>query len=215
MKAFVNKPGSKKEEFNAIPFSDDPNEYRTAQYYIQALLKQYPDDVKKLVTCPESIDKGSWIYSSFRQFLQEINYFAYEHRFVSTAENESKMVFTINGQQVECLSAAKNPPQMVPAIDYITETVDMATQMILKADLFPGGIITDMGLKQIQTYMRRLYRVFAFSYICHREVFDELEAKNHLCERFTMFARLYGLLQPTDIFIPDSYFSKTPAQAEA
>jgi hypothetical protein len=209
MESFINKPGSKKEEFNAIEFSDDPGKYRTAQYYIQALLRQFPNDVDKLVTRPETIDKGSWIYSNFRQFLQEINYFAYEHRFVSTAENEPKMIFTINGQQVECLSAAKNPPAMVPAIDYITETVDMATQTILKNDLFPGGTVTEMGLRQIQTFMRRLYRVFAYSYICHREIFDEYEAKHHLCERYTKFAKQYELLQPTDIYIPDSYFQKS------
>ena len=100
-------------------------------------------------------------------------------------------------------------PAMVPAIDYITQTIDMATATILKQDLFPAGVVTDTGLKHIQQYMRRLYRVFSYSYICHREIFDELEAKTHLCERFTKFARLYGLLQPQDIHIPDSYFEKS------
>ena len=208
-KNFYNKPGTKLTDFNNIKFVDDPEQYRTAQYYIQALLHEYPNDIDKLVTCPEKIDKSSWVYSMFKQFLQEINYFAYEHRMVSTIDTMPNMTFTINGQQIQCLTAARNPPAMVPAIDYITQTIDMATATILKQDLFPAGVVTDTGLKHIQQYMRRLYRVFSYSYICHREIFDELEAKTHLCERFTKFARLYGLLQPQDIHIPDSYFEKS------
>lgn len=212
MKSFRNISGITKAEFNDVPFEENPNEYRTIQYYIQAVIKKFPNDVDKHVKCPENVDKNSWIYACFRQLLQEINYFAYEHRFVSTAETMPKMQFTINGNFVECRSAAKNPPAPVPAIDYITQTVDMATQAILDQSKFPSGIITAEGLNLIMTYMRRLYRVFSYSYICHREVFDELEEKTHLCERFTKFAREYNLLQPQDIHIPDSYFEQKKSQ---
>ncbi|EAY10997.1 Mob1/phocein family protein [Trichomonas vaginalis G3] len=214
MKSFVNKPGTGKAEFNNVPFEEDPTEYRTVQYYIQALLKKYPNDIDRLVKCPEKLDKNSWIYASFRQFLKEINYFAYEHRFVSTAETMPKMQFTINGNFVECRSAAKNPPAPVPAIDYITQTVDMATVAILDQTKFPSGVINPDGLNLIMTYMRRLYRVFSYSYICHREVFDELEEKTHLCERFTRFAREFNLIQAQDIHIPDSYFEQKRNQEQ-
>lgn len=212
MKSFINKPGSSKTEFNNIPYEESPSEYRTLQYYIQSLLKKYPHDIEKLVICPDGVDKNLWIYACFRQFLQEINYFAYEHRFVSTIETMPKMQFTINGNFVECRSAAKNPPAPVPAIDYITQTVDMATVTILDQNKFPNGIITSDSINLVGTYMRRLYRVFSYSYICHREVFDELEMKNHLCERFTRFAREYRLLQEQDIHIPDSYFQQNKEQ---
>jgi hypothetical protein len=206
MKRFVNKPGSSGTDFNNFPIEEDVKEYRTLQHYLQALLRHYPDDIRRLITCPEGESEGDWIYSSFRQFVQELNYYAYEHRDVSTAATEPVMEFFIDGKKIACMSAAHQPPKSVPAIDYITQTIDSATVVILDAKTFPGGVMTDQGRTSIETFARRLYRVFVYSYSCHREIFERIEAKSHICERFTKFGTLYSLLRPEDIHIPASYW---------
>jgi hypothetical protein len=211
MKTFVNKPGSPASEFNNFPMEENPNQYRTLQHYLQALLRHYPHDISRLITCPEGENEGDWIYSSFRQFVQELNYYAYEHREVSTAFTEPVMEFYVNGQKIACMSAAHQPPKSVPAIDYITQTIDSATVIILDQKNFPGGVMTDQGKVSIGTFARRLYRVFVYSYSCHRDIFERIEAKSHICERFTKFGRKYALLKPEDIHIPDSYWESRAA----
>ncbi|OHT06215.1 Mob1/phocein family protein [Tritrichomonas foetus] len=207
MKTFTNKPGISKDNFNKVPF-DESNikDYRTLQHYIQSLLREYPNDIEKLITCPEGEDENDWIYASFRQFVQELNYYAYEHRDVSTAATEPNMEFFVNGQKISCLSAAYNPPKSVPAIDYITQMIDLATQVILDNKCFPGGIMTPDGKSYIDTFARRLYRIFGYSYSCHIDIFEKIEKKTHICERFTRFSKKYSLLRPEDILIPDQYW---------
>ena len=161
-----------------------------------------------LIQCPEEEDKNNWIYGNIRQFIQELNYYAYEHREVSTIATMPKMVFSINGTNIECRSAAKNPPAVVSAIDYITQTIDQATIMILDQKLFPSGLINEQGLAEIKTFMRRLYRIFSYSFACHFTLFEELESKTHLAERFTKFAKKFDLLSPQDIQIPESYWEE-------
>jgi hypothetical protein len=205
MKTFVNRPGISRADFDNFPFDENElKDYRTLQHYLQALLRAHPHDVDKLITCPPGESENDWIYSCFRQFAQELNYYAYEHREVAT-EPETK--FFINGQQISCLSAAYPTPTMVPAIDYITQTIDLATQLVLDAKLFPGGVMDAGGRTQIETYCRRFYRIFLYSYTLHKDVFEKVEKQSHLCERFTRFGKLYSLLKPEDIFIPDTYWN--------
>ena len=208
MKTFINKPGTSKENFNNAPFDENEiKEYRTLQHYIQSLLRKYPNDVDKLITCPNGEDQNDWIYASFRQFVEELNYYAYEHRDVSTSAKEPVMEFYVNGQKISCLSPAYNPPKSVPAIDYITQMIDLSTQVCLDPKLFPGGVMTEEGKLYIETYSRRLYRIFGYSYSCHLDIFEKIEKKTHICERFTKFAKMYNLIKPDDILIPDSYWS--------
>jgi hypothetical protein len=74
--------------------------------------------------------------------------------------------------------------------------------------------MTDQGRVVIETFARRLYRVFVYSYSCHREIFERIEAKTHICERFTKFGRLYSLLRPEDVHIPESYWETRAASSE-
>lgn len=206
MNQFVNKPGTSKSEFNAAPLDENIKNYRTLQHYLQTLLKKYPHDIDRLVTCPEGEDEKDWIYSSFRQYLQELNYYAYAHREVSTAATEPNMEFKIGEQTIKCLSAVYNPPRSVAAIDYITQTIDQATNVILDSKLFPSGVMTPEGRSYIETFSRRLYRIFGYSFSCHPDIFERIEKETHICERFTKFAKLYNLLKHDDIHIPDSYW---------
>ena len=209
MKSFVNKPGTPSAEFNNVPFEADAiKDCRTLQHYLQALLRHEPHNVEKLITCPEGENVNEWIYACFRQFLQELNYYAYEHREVSTVATEPAMFVIVDGNRVECLSAAHNPPKQVPAIDYITQTIDQATTTILNQQVFPGGTLGESGRSYIETFCRRLYRVFLYSYGSHRDIFDRIEKKTHICERFTRFAMLYSLLAPKDIHIPQFWEEK-------
>jgi hypothetical protein len=207
MKTFVNKPGCSRADFNNFPFDEgELRDYRTLQHYLQALLRAHPHDVEKVVTCPAGESENDWIYSSFRQFLQELNYYAYEFREVSTALTEPVLDLTINGQSVSCLSAAHDPPKAVPAIDYITQTIDQATQIVLDPKLFPGGVMDGKTRLYIETFSRRFYRVFLYAFTLHRDIFEKVEKESHLCERFTRFAKMYALLKPEDIHIPDGYW---------
>jgi hypothetical protein len=215
MKTFVNKPGSPGADFNNFPIEEDAKEYRTLQHYLQALLRHYPNDVERLTKCPPGESENDWIYSSFRQFLLELNYYAYEHREVSTAANEPVMEFYVNGQKISCMSAAHQPPRAVPAIDYITQIIDSPTVIILDAKTFPGGVMTDQGRVSLETFARRLYRVFMYSYSCHLEIFERIEARSHICERFTKFGRLYSLLRQEDIHIPSEYWRQRAAKEAA
>ena len=207
MKTFTNKPGTSRENFNKVPFKpSEIKDYRTLQHYLQCLLREDPDNVDRLVSCPEGEDVNDWIYACFRQFVQELNYYAYEHRKVATASTEPKMEFFVNGQKIVCLSAAYNPPKSIPSIDYITQTIDLATQMLLDPKNFPGGMMTPEGKSLIDTYARRLSRIFGYSYSCHKEIFDKIEAKTHIAERFTKFAKQNNLLRDEDILIPNTYY---------
>jgi hypothetical protein len=205
MRTFVNKPGSSRADFNNAPL-EPAKSYRCLQHYLQALLHHCPHDVQRLVECPEGEDVNDWICSCCRQFVQELNYYAYEHRDVSTAATEPAMEFDINGKKVSYLSAAHQTPKAVPAIDYITQTIDSATGALLDQRVFPPGRLEGKELAAIGTFLRRLYRIFVYSYFLHRDIFDRLEQRSHICERFTKFARMYGLLKPEDIFIPDEYW---------
>lgn len=204
---FVILPGSTKEQFENAPFVDDTSKYRTTQYYVQALLKHCPDDIQKLITCPEGEDTQQWIIGNYKQFLIELNYYAYAHRDVSTAASEPTMEFDIRGVKVSCLSAAYTPPRPVPAIDYITQTIDMATQVILDSKTFSASGISGNGMVLLQTFSRRLYRIFMYSWKLHRDIFESIENKTHICERFTKFCSTYGLLKAEEILIPQEYWT--------
>jgi hypothetical protein len=204
----MNKPGSPRSAFNNAQL-EPAKLYRCLQHYIQALLRHCPHDVERLVQCPEGEDRHDWIYWSCRQFVQELNYYAYEHRDVSTFATEPEMKFLINGQKETYRVFTPDTLEAVPAIDYITQTIDSATGTLLDQKLFrPGWPLgqRERGLASIATFFRRLYRIFLFSYSNHREIFERLEQQSHLCERFTKFARINCLFDPEDVCIPDRYW---------
>lgn len=57
-------------------------------------------------------------------------------------------------------------------------------------------------VKNLDTIVRRLYRLFSHTYYHHREVFNEFERQMYLCQRFTEFALKYGLLPAKMTNIP-------------
>ena len=115
MKTFVNKPGTSRTEFNKVPIADGAlSECRTLHHYLQALLRNNPHDVDAFVNCPEGENKDHWVYACFKQLLIDLNYYAYEHRNVSTGATDPNMSVVINGKVQQFLSAAHNPPQEVP-----------------------------------------------------------------------------------------------------
>jgi hypothetical protein len=119
------------------------------------------------------------------------------------------MAFDINGKKVSCVPPAHQTLEGVPASDYITQTIDSATGALLDRKLFPPGWALNQrekGLASIGTFLRRLYRIFVYSYSHHRDIFERLEQQSHICERFTRFARMYSLFEPEDIYIPDAYW---------
>lgn len=207
MKTFVNKPGASRVEFNKVPVAGEAtSSCRTLHHYLQARLRDNPHDVDSFLKCPEGEDPNEWGYACMRQLLIDLNYYAYEHRDVSTAATEPKMEIIVNGQVISCLSAAQNPPQNVPAIDYITQTIDQTIVILLDPKTFPVPSITPTSRNYVATCCRRLYRIFIYSYTRHRDIFDRIEKETHICERFTKFVLQYSLMTPEDICIPAEAF---------
>lgn len=63
-------------------------------------------------------------------------------------------------------------------------------------------------MKKIEQIARRCYRIFVFSYYAHNELFEEYEAKTHLCERYTRFMKEYDLMPKKEFLIPSSRWKK-------
>lgn len=209
----MNKPGTSRSEFNKVPITEGSlSESRTLHPYIQAQLRNNPHDVDAFVNCPQGEDKDHWAYACFRQLLIDLNYYAYEHRDVSTEATEPNMEIFINGKSHQCLCTAHNPPKEVPAIDYITQNIDQATAVLLDSKVFPEQSVGPASREWVGRLCRRLYRIFMHSYTRHRDIFDRIEKETHICERFTKFALCYSFMNSSDICIPDDAFNHEQAE---
>lgn len=90
---------------------------------------------------------------------------------------------------------------MVQALSHAQKTIN-------DQKVFPNrSSLSKKGLKEIKTQVRRLYRIFAFSYFEHKQTFDEFEKKHHLCERYTRFLSKYKLMDSDQFIIPKEAFS--------
>jgi hypothetical protein len=56
--------------------------------------------------------------------------------------------------------------------------------------------------KHFQSIARRLYRIFAHAWFHHRSVFDDVEKRLHLYQRFLLFSKKFDLVPEKLIIIP-------------
>jgi hypothetical protein len=194
---------------------DDSNSNFASQELIQKMIQQDSSNVQKIISLPESYDQkqdqDAWIYEHMRQFLLDLNHFIVAHARVCTRETQPEMKITgvKSNEELVFLSPAFDPPQAVPAIDYMIHIVTQATLTLNDTKVFPNRItISPKGMKEIKTLTRRLYRLFAFSYFVHPDVWLEYEKQTHLSERYQKFLKMYDLMPKKQFLIPDKAFKK-------
>lgn len=192
-----------------IPVEDDSNSNFASQELIQKMIQQDAGKVERIISLPETSnqeqDQDAWIYEHMRQFLLELNHFIIAHAEVCTRETQPEMKITgvKSGEELVFLSPAFNPPQAVPAIDYMIQILTQATQTLNDTKIFPNRIsVSKKGMKEIKTLTRRLYRLFAFSYFVHPEQWQEFEKVTHLSERYQKFLKMYDLMPKKQFLIP-------------
>ncbi|KAL0487164.1 MOB-like protein phocein [Acrasis kona] len=202
------------EDFDII--DDDSNSNFASQELIQRNIQHDPSKVEKIISLPEGSneeqDRDAWIYEQMRQFLLELNHFIVAHAQVCTKDTQPEMKITgvKSNEELVFLSPIFNPPQPVPAIDYMIQIVTQASQTLNDTKIFPNRIsISKKGLKETKTLTRRLYRLFAFSYYVHPEEWTKFEKETHLSERYQKFLKLYDLMQKKQFLIPDKAFKST------
>ncbi|KAJ5078033.1 mob-like protein phocein [Anaeramoeba ignava] len=199
-------PNSQLNQWESLPLNKMDGPF-SLQQYIQQLIRKDPSDIEKIIELPEDQDKNLFIYEHLRQIIIDLHLFATFHNEVCTAEKQPIMKLTINGEQTCFLSGAFNPPREVSAIDYIAQTIEQTQDILNNSKLFPSrAYIPAESVGNFSTMFRRLYRIFAYSFFQHRELFDEFEKKYHLCERFTALSQKFQLMDPSLLWIPKDYF---------
>jgi hypothetical protein len=63
--------------------------------------------------------------------------------------------------------------------------------------------IRESSLGKLGSVCRRVYRIFSHAYFHHKTLFDEFEAKSHLCKRFTSFVMKYNLMSRDNLIVPN------------
>lgn len=203
-----NRPGTKgtdlyhwaPEEFDKVKglFS--------VQEYIQELIRDNPNDIKKIITAPKEVDLIVWKYEHIRQFILESNLLIVQLQGICTKHSCPKMKATD-----DWLYLCSHPPNNVTneccAIDYMIHNIDQFTSTLNNSKYFSSRVaIPSSSLKHLESIVRRLYRVFSHTYFHHMDIFTDFEKEMHLCERFTEFVKLYEMMPSKYIIIPSNAF---------
>ena len=146
-----------------------------------------------------------WQLEHIRHFSIELSALAVSLNEVCTKETCPQMKAT---DEWMYLCAAHRQPQECCAMDYIMHTLDGTCSLLTSTKWFPSRTeVPQMSTKYFQSITRRLYRILSHTFFHHREMFDESEAKTHLCQRFVAFARAYDLIPPKLLIVPESGYS--------
>ena len=206
-----NLPGCSAAEFNSFvtkrEYADISGVF-PAEEYIEGLLATTPEDMTALLAQPEGVDRNVWILENSRIFLRQINDLILALGPVCNKETDPSMKLRIGKKEEVYLCAVFDPARECAAIDYMMLTVDHATAFFTSDKHFPSRVTVKEGsAKMFSTWIRRLYRIFAFAYFVHPEVFNAFEDKTHLCERYTRFSLMYKLMTSSQLIIPGSRFN--------
>lgn len=171
------------------------------QEYIQELIRSEPSNVKKIIEPPKDVDINVWQYEHMRQFILELNILVTQLNGVCTPQTCPKM--KANDWIFMCSTHKKGEKECC-AIDYMTHNLDYSTSMLLNVKHFSSRVsIPDSAIKNINSLVRRLYRLFSHCYYHHNEIFMEFENEMSLCARYTEFAKRFDLMPRTLLNIPD------------
>ncbi|KAJ6227874.1 mob-like protein phocein [Anaeramoeba flamelloides] len=202
-----NRKGTKNKDLFKWPNEtlDEMDGALRTQQYIQRMIQEDASDVWKLVRLPKSQDKYVWIYEHLRQIVIELNDFCVFHNGVWTVENHPDMRLKINGEETAFFSSAFYPPKKVPAIDYITQTIEQTQDTLNNSTLFPSrAFIPQKGQQEFQNIFRRLARIFAFSFYEYPDYFKKYEEEQHLFKRFKTLGLEFEMITQQNLLIPEN-----------
>jgi hypothetical protein len=91
------------------------------------------------------------------------------------------------------LCAAHKTALECSAYEYMIHNLDQSTSILQNVKNYSSRVSIP-EVKNLDTIVRRLYRLFSHTYYHHREIFNEFEKQMFLCQRFTEFTLKYGLL---------------------
>lgn len=101
------------------------------------------------------------------------------------------------------LCAAHRTPTECSAIDYTRHTLDGAASLLNTNKYFPSRVsIKESSVNKLGSVCRRVYRIFSHAFFHHRQIFDDFEARTHLCKRFTVFVTKYNLMSKDNLIVP-------------
>ncbi|KAJ6228169.1 mob-like protein phocein [Anaeramoeba flamelloides] len=212
-----NRPGTKRKELYDWPELplDEMDGALSTQQHLQTLIKKDPSDIWKLVLLPDGQDKYVWIYEHLCQFIIELHRYCAFHNDVWTVENHPDMHITINGEDTVFLSSAFRPPKKVPAIDYITQTIEQTQDTLNNSTLFPSrAFIPEEGQAKFVEIYRRLARIFAFSYYHYPDYFQKFEKQYYLFTRFKTLGKYYKLIKQESLLVPEHVAEIEPLKEE-
>jgi hypothetical protein len=197
-----NRPGTKSIDLSRWPEEsfDEMDSTLAVQQHIQQLVRRDVADVDDILNAPETQDEGVWKYEHLRQFCMELNGLAVMLQGECQPETCTQMTAT---EQWIFLCAAHKTPKECPAIDYTRHTLDGAACLLNSNKYFPSRVsIKESSVAKLGSVCRRVYRIFSHAYFHHRQIFDEFEAKTHLCRRFTVFVTKYSLMSKDNLIVP-------------
>lgn len=132
-----------------------------------------------LTTPPPSIDPPLWLYELTRLLTTNLNALLLPLFPVCTAQTCPEM----RASEWQYLCAVHDPPKACSAIDYSCHTLDWAANVLTSARVFPSRLSLGGageggqggGMRQLQSVIRRLGRIYAHAWWSHRSVFWETE----------------------------------------
>lgn len=197
-----NRPGTKGEEFCRWveePF-EEMDSTLAVQQHIQQVVRKDVTAIEDILDAPETQDEGVWKYEHLRQFCMELNGLAVMLQGECQPETCTQMTAT---EQWIFLCAAHKTPKECPAIDYTRHTLDGAACLLNSNKYFPSRVsIKESSVAKLGSVCRRVYRIFSHAYFHHRQIFDDFEARTHLCRRFTTFVTKYNLMSKDNLIVP-------------
>lgn len=202
-----NEPGTKRE--NLYGWKDVTYQEINSSVAFQELIEQNVRNKNfgnSFFDNPEQSQENEWMYEIMRNFLQEFNYYILHFKDVCNDKTDPVMQITVNGEEMLFSSSAFKPAKAVSAMDYMLLTVAEAQQALLNTQ--NRMKIEKTILKEVKIWAKRLYRIFAFCYFVHRDLWEEYEKKWKLCDRYTKFLKMYALMEKADFYIPNTAFKK-------
>lgn len=170
------------------------------QQYIQQLIRKDPSDVEAILDPPPGQDDASWKYEHLRQFCNELNTMAV--RLQKECDPKVCVQMTATEQWI-FLCAAHKEPKECSALDYTLHTLHGAASLLNSNKHFPSRVsVKENSVQRLSSVARRIYRIFSHAYYHHRTLYDELEAENHLCRRFTRYVTKYSLMSQENLIVP-------------
>jgi hypothetical protein len=167
----------------------------------QLCLNDMEGRIRHIYNCPEDKDESLWQYEHIRQFTIELSHFAVYLGSVCNHTTCPQMKAT---DEWMYLCAAHKQPQECSAVDYIIHTLDGTAALLNSNKWFPvGSCVPESSLKYFHSITRRLYRILSHAFFHHKDAFDEFELQYHLCLRFVAFSKVYDLIPPKLLIIPE------------